>query len=89
MNGFFPRECIFPLSPTIHAAVMHRAPTYVQDRVLGIGNLAVSNTDENGCFDGAYNLVGKIADKSMHIYLYKQMTSSNTNDDEKGSRKRG
>lgn len=48
----------------------------MQGTVIGIGNLAVNKTDKNFCFDGAYIIVGKTVDKSMGIYLYKQMSSS-------------
>ena len=77
MNEFPTGNVYCSPSLTLHSAVMHWVPTYVQGSVLGVGNLTVSERDRNSCLDGAYILVGKTFDKSRNIYLYKQMTSSN------------
>lgn len=67
---------------TVYSEVIHWVPIYVQDSVLGIGNLAVSKTDKNSCFDGAYILVGRQS-INQWTYLYKQMSSTDTYCEEK------
>lgn len=74
MNEFSTGNIFLPISYCIiallyYSEVIHWVPIYVQGSVLGIGNLAVSKTDKNFCFDGAYILVGKTVNKSMAIFI--------------------